>query len=183
MEILTKKNIINVYIFICFAVTLSLSIYSFSRYLKDEDSVSLMTTKFHSSNDAMYPSLSFCIGRPFLKSKFHIYEDNDINETSYRKFLEGNLWNEKMLLVNYDDVTVSLEGNILNAYMRPENSDRLTWSPDYYVSFRSSDRKCFTITTPMKEHLRIFNHGIYINNDIFPYGKRSKTRKFYIYFH
>ena len=55
--------------------------------------------------DAIYPSFSFCFVPPFLENAFEIYEDG-INITTYSKFLHGELWDERMLAVDYDNVSL-----------------------------------------------------------------------------
>ena len=99
----------------CFLATISLSIYSLYRYIKNEDTTSIKITTFLSTKEAIYPSLTLCILHPFLKQKFDVYEDKGINMTSYIDYLNGNEWNESFLTVDYDDVTVSLSENLIYA--------------------------------------------------------------------
>ena len=177
------KAISNTYVTACLLATFCLSIYSISRYFENEDIIAMKITRFHVSDDAIYPSFSFCIINPFLEMNFEIYSDHEINRTSYVNFLEGKLWKEKMMVVDYDNVTVSLSNNILAGYVKPYSSKSLSWNPEIYVSFRSSYRKCFTIISPEIGQKNLDYFGVYIKNDIFPNGKRTKGSNFYAYVH
>ena len=104
----------------------------------------------------------------------------------YINFLKGIFWDKRMLDVEYDNVTVSLKENLLYGYVFLQNETAMIWNPKHSVTFRSSKRKCFTIDAPdMNQQLNWF-FGIYINNDIFPIGRRpgrNDAGRFYTYLH
>ena len=118
MQIISFKTIDRLFFMICLFATISLSIYSLSRYLRNEDTTVLKVTKFFSSSESIYPSLTFCIVPPFLDKKFATFGNKEINTESYMKFLEGEFWDEKFADIDYDNVTVSLDGNILGANLK-----------------------------------------------------------------
>ena len=168
----------------CIAATLSLQILCVKHYFRDEDVSSVHFTKFDPSNAAIYPSISICILPPFLESKFDPYEEG-INQTSYLKFLQGDIWDERMLDVNYDNVTVSLVDNMFHSFYWTQEDDtwQHKWEPNVFVSFRSSKRKCFTIDAPIAQQDGFWIFGMYIRNDIFPEGIRSLKNKIFTYIH
>ena len=178
MAIINRKCLGFTFSMICFLATMGLSIYVMYRYSKDEDTTLVRVTKFHSSKDAIYPSFSFCIFPPFLEKKFEVYGDYSINMTSYTEFLDGKTWDERFLKVDYDNVTVSLSDNILEGYYVTHstiNYDEFVqknMETHHYVSFRSSQRKCFTIDAPFYENQLLYYVGVNINEGIFPDGKR-----------
>ena len=168
------SKINNLYNLVCVISTIALQIYCLSNYLKDEDVSAVLFTKYHSSQEAIYPSLSLCIRNPFIESKFDRYE-NDINMTSYIKFLQGNFWDDKMLKVEYDNVSVSLSDNLIRGYYYTHADEAPEWIPDHFVSFRSYQRKCFTINAPFVENKQIWILGVAISNKIYPEGQRRVT--------
>ena len=87
-------------------------------------------------------------------------------------YLNGNEWNESFLSVDYDDVTVSLSENLLNAVYWTLSDSYHEWDADYYVSFRSPFQKCFTINAPFPEKNLLRQFDVNINNSIFPTGAR-----------
>ena len=177
------KIIKNIYILICLFVTIGLSIYSIYRYIKNEDTTLVQITKFLSSKDAIYPSLSLCILPPFLEKNFEEYHNDEINISSYTRFLNGEIWDKQMLRVDYDDVSVSLTDTIINASYITYSSDNFIWDPVHYVSFRSSERKCFTINSPILNTDLLWYFEVTIKNEIFPDGVRSPENSLYVYLH
>ena len=171
----------------CILGTVSLQIYCLFRYFWDEDLSSVQYTPFHSHMDAIYPSFSFCFVPPFLENAFEIYEDG-INITTYSKFLHGELWDERMLAVDYDNVTVSMKGHLILSKIRFQNKSIIDWTSQtqFHVSFRSATRKCFTLNVPYMEHRLIWDIQLYMKNTMFPHGRRpdpSDNLDFYTYFH
>ena len=183
MQIRILSQIRYTYFACCLIATICLSIYSIFRYVSNEDTTTLKITKFLSSNDAIYPSFSFCILDLFLTEKFADYKDEQINLTSYKKFLKGEIWNARMLKVEYDNVTVSLSENLLWAKYKTHSDIFVNWDVEYFVSFRSPDIKCFTIKAPNLPEGLLLGSGIQIGNNIFPEGKRSVLHKISTNFH
>ena len=57
------------------------------------------------------------------------------------------------------------------------------WDADYYVSYRSPMRKCFTINSPFPKNDLLWSFYVSIKNSIFPDGKRSDANRIYTYIH
>ena len=184
MDILSWKKLEYVHFLFCVFATFGLSFYSFSRYLENGDLTVTKVSRFHNNRDAIYPSFSFCLIPPFQEEKFEIYSHHDLNVSSYQKFLQGELWDERMLDISYDNVTVSLSDNLLVAAYGTHDRNRFgnysLWEPSHYVSYRSSIRKCFTINAPFLDRVQIEWLTVYIKNDIFPEQQRY-PKKFLTY--
>lgn len=193
----------------CVLATVGLQIKCLYKYCLNEDVSRVIYKRFHSEKNAIYPSISFCIINPFLEKEVQKYGDG-INVTSYSYFLQGLLWDERMLKINYDSVTVSLTENLRyfdvvkhDTYMRNMSIYRLydstgflhdAWKPSFNVSFRGATRKCFTTDIPFMERTPIWYYEIRIQNSIFPHGKRPAYYDFdgsnpdtgggfFVYFH
>ena len=177
------KTINHIIFILCIFATICLSIYAISRYCENEDITLVQSSKYHTSKDRIYPSISLCIMPPFLEDKFHNYKDDTVNLTSYTQFLEGKIWNSRMLDIDYDDVTVSFAENLLNAYFVTQDNVKRDWTPVHYTSFRSSKRKCFTIDAPYIDNELLYYFSMDISNDIFANGGRSATNEIATYLH
>ena len=92
----------------CILATIGLQMQCIYNYFLNEDTSVVEYRTFLDPKDSLYPSMSFCIPDPFLESKFQNYGDG-INKSSFVKFLQGRFWDERMLGIDYDHVTVSLE--------------------------------------------------------------------------
>ena len=109
MKIERWKTIRLVTFLLCLCATIGLSVYSMSRYCKNEDVTLVQISQYHSSADKIYPTISICISPPFLIKEFESHKDNMINISSYKEFLRGNYWDDRMLDIDYDNFTVSFE--------------------------------------------------------------------------
>lgn len=183
MKVISLQQINYMHFLVCFLATIGLSIYSLLRYISNDDSTSIEIKRFLSSDDAIYPSFSFCIMSPFLDDKFEVYGDEEINKTTYVEFLKGEFWNDRMLKIHYDDVTVSLNGSLIESMYRDHSNNPFRFNPDHYVSFRSSERKCFTLTAPFPNKDLLWEFAYRIGNNIFPTGKRAQPNQIYTYLH
>ena len=168
---------------VCLSATVILSIYSINRYLINEDATLVKVTKFLSSRDAIYPSFSLCMLQPFLEKKFKLYRDAKINMTSYIDFLKGEVWDERFLKVDYDRVTASLSDNLIASGYLPNSIRDNEWKADHYVSFRASNRKCFTINAPFQNMGHLWWYWVKVKTDIFPHGERLSANKIKTYLH
>jgi len=171
----------------CLVATIALQIYCLFHYHSDQDVSMINYTKFHTSQDAIYPSFSFCIRNPIIPEKFDQYEES-INVSSYLKFLSGKFWDDNLLTVDYDNVTVSLSDNLIAGYYHTQSDSTDMWLPQYVVSFRSLVQKCFTIDAPIVDNKQLKVFEVVVSNKIFPKGQRSfiepgQRPSLYTYFH
>ena len=177
-------SIINYTVFfLCLITTIGLSIYSISRYCANEDLTMVNIVKYHSSEDRLYPSFTMCIYPPFLEKKFERFQREDINMSSYIKFLDGEIWDERMLAIDYDNVTISFSDNLLDSKYYTKNREDRDWNPVHHVSYRFPWVKCFTIDAPLIDNEVLTRLEMHISNDIFPNKKRSHVNKLFTYFH
>ena len=177
------KDFKCLYIIACLIVTIWLSAYSVSRYFKDEDSTVIELKSFQSSQDALYPSFSFCIMNPIIEKMFDLYGNEKVNMTSYIQFLNGEMWDDHFLEVEYDNVTISLSASMVQAEYMTHSDTYYDWTPEYSVSYRSSKRKCFTIDAPKPLKDPLLWTSIKLKNDIYPNEKRTSDHKMKTYLH
>ena len=181
----SKKSKLNIglkitagYFLTCVVATIVLQLNCICRYLKNENISEVKYAKYYSSEDAIYPSFSICILPPFIEKRFDEYGDG-INSESYSEFLKGNLWDERMLHVDYDNVTVSMSDNVLGASSIPFTNENgsIESEPDYFISFKSGNRKCFTVNLPILDQKQLFAFKLFVRNDILPRGRRCTGKE------
>ena len=121
MTLLSWTQFHCVFHFICLLVTLGLGISCLVKYFSNEDLSRVDYRRFHhNSLENVYPYFSWCIINPFLESKLKSYGE-DINVTSYSYFLQGLHWDDRMLYIDYDNVTVSLLENLNLIWLQLHN--------------------------------------------------------------
>ena len=205
MEVNHQKWLKYAYVIILVSATIALGIDCFNDYLKDEDVSLTEYKKFnHEDHENIYPSVTFCVEPPFIAKKLDdIFDDIDV--TKYKNFLGGKTWDERLLRVDYDNVTVSLDDsllgvrmNLINDYSRiysyghkspkfPDDKWITKFKPNFYVSLRLWNKKCFTFDIPYIDRHFMTSYEVYLRNNIFPSGLRpskpGKNGNFVTFFH
>ena len=102
------------YIFhvICALATIIFMFYCVYQYMLDEDISRIVFKNFNLNENSIYPAVTLCFANPLLNDKLAEY-GTGINATSYRSFLQGNLWDERMANIDFDDVSVNFEDHLL----------------------------------------------------------------------
>ena len=172
-------------------------------YVKNEDVIEISYRKFdQTKGDSQYPAMSLCFVDYYNQSRFEesYYDEKTINITSYSDFINGDIWDEKMLKVDYDAVTMDIRDFLISTCMVT------TMSRDCHeinkidtIIFPSplGVLKCFSF-----HHITGFDYGsdstsnnnitkslhldevmISINNSVFPNNMRPSSGRFLIMFH
>ena len=177
---------------LCVFATIGLQIQCIYKYSLDEDVSLVSYRRFHAEKDNIYPSLSFCIINPFLEDRLKAH-GKGINITSYSYYLQGLLWDERMLKIDYDNVTMSLFNNFVAVVVNLQNRTRIRgphlhgfssfishpgWKPHFHVSFRSAATKCFTVDIPFVQNEPLLALDIELQNSIFSKGVRPEFEVF-----
>ena len=102
-----QKTCMYCFAILCGLVTLSLCSYWCYQFSRNEDLTVVQYKEFKGTKEGIFPTASFCLGDNFvlLKEKLDQY---DVNETSYLSFLKGNLFDNKMLSINFSYVTIDI---------------------------------------------------------------------------
>ena len=139
------------------------------KYIQNHSTTSTEYRTYHQRAQDIYPSINFCF------SGLEIYDEEKMkqlygidNVTEYPMYLKGEKWNEKMMNVDYDEVTGHLQ-KIFNsvdvsfdmegyyqayqwvnqpdernkAYISPENANSSEKAFPFFISQRTSEAKCF----------------------------------------
>ena len=108
-----KENLFK-YVFhvFCGVATLGFTIFCVHQYALDEDVARIEFQEFNSEENKIYPTVTMCFPNPLLEHKLEEYGEG-INVTSYTSFLVGNLWDNRMALIDYDDVSIDIENYLL----------------------------------------------------------------------
>ena len=176
------------YHIICLCITILIVCFCFYKYSLDED-VSLIDFKtFNEDRLSLYHTTSLCFYNPFLAAELAKL-GNGINTTSYSKFLQGQLQDERMKMIDYDDVTLSLEDKLIAVSAKMENGTFL-WLYDRenqhlpflgadgramtHTSFRSGLKKCFSFEIPYIEGNLMWSIFITMKVHSFPGGVRDE---------
>ena len=189
MENQISKKIIQHFHNVCIFLTLALTFKCLEKFIRNDDVSRIGFVHFNDDEGKPYPSLTICFWNPFLNEVLKTY-GSGINTTTYSQFLLGELWDERMLNIDYDAVTVSLEDYMLEIGVQYGNFTIRTWSkqynnlnnikdvPNIHITNRDGGSKCYTFTLPYVHNVPVISFFARINKDIFPRGTRSSYPKF-----
>ena len=94
---------------LCCLTVLIVNIYE---YTLDEDISRIEFKEFNSDEDHIYPTITMCFTNPLLEEKLIKY-GKSINSKTYTDFINGDLWDENMARIEYDDVSIDIESYLL----------------------------------------------------------------------
>ena len=174
-----KRTLLRLYYVHCLLAASGLISWCLYKYTKDDD-VSLVNYKrYHSEENSIYPSLTLCFNNPFLNDKLQSIGEG-VNTTTYSKFLEGLYWDERLINIDYDNVTIDLDKYLDGVTVILANGSAYDNHGQilYYVGMRSSQMKCFSFESPLLLDVGIGYLVVTVKNSIFPYGFRPMHHDF-----
>ena len=176
----TERSVDSVFHILCVFAALSMVAYCTFEFIKNEDVAEISYQTFHGG----YPDLTLCFDSPFVEEKLRQY-GNDLNSSGYGLFLKGDYWDERMLEIDYDAVTLSLDDFLLQTCVRPSYTGAGTDCKNITKirSFHFRTHKCFSfhpdddIKTIMSIEIRIKSANVFRN------GIRSQRGDFLFHLH
>ena len=102
--------------FICTSATLGFICFCLHKYFQNDDVSQVTFQEFHAKEDNLYPSLSICVPSTFNEEKLNSYGEG-INITSYADFMNGEYWDDRMVKVDYGNVTANFSNYLLGVGM------------------------------------------------------------------
>ena len=158
-ERIHPSKYILLYDCLCVCAFIGTAIWCVYTFSLDNDTCLVDYKLYNENPDYGYPSISILIINPFLDEKLRTYGDG-INAVTYSKFLGGQHWDERMLDINYDDVTMDLKDYFIGYDMLSDNYsvisiDNFTNNPatSYgwqkpYKKFRAHRGQTFAVDPP-----------------------------------
>ena len=154
----------------CMIFTISLTAYCFYQYALNEDIAKVDYKEFHSTEEDIYPSISFCFDHPFDQFKIDKLT-NRLNASILSQLFAGekDLY-DNVVDLKYDEVTFDLNEHLIKVEIKPTwrekivyTNERLKDKPIFHVSKRNSMEKCFVLDVPYIESERIDYVEVSIN--------------------
>ena len=198
---ITEKRLYKVFYCICWSLALTMTLLATLKYIRNEDVIEISYRKFDTNKaDAQYPSMSLCFVDAYKQSSFNDNsndDENTINASSYSAFINGDIWDEKMLEIDYDEVTINLKEYLISTCMITTMSrtcqeihkiDTVIFPSPLGVL------KCFSFHHILGLNYNIDAHGMHdnvnldevmvsLNSSVFPNGSRPSSGRFLVMFH
>ena len=175
---MNTQGIVRGFHLVSLLIAIGSIVYFLIDYQRDKNMTLVDFKTFHETERDIYPSVSLCFYQDgFWNTRKLNYIYGIENLEHYRNFLKGEFWDESMLKVDYDDVTLSLEDYVERWGLWLDNG--LKTFPDYewldknlsqkhshipphknpfssvgmfqfFTSLRSNDGKCFSLNLSPK---------------------------------
>ena len=198
-------------LFVCTSATIGFISLCLIKYALNDDVSQVTFQEFHTNEESLYPSITICLSSILYKQKLKSY-GKGINISTYTDFMNGEYWDDRMLKVDYDRVTLNFSNYLMGIGMwTPDwkfrqgekyflydhrevvkgtstktngSIDKVdVWTPIFYDSYRGIDGKCFTIDIPYMPSQKVWTFGAVFNSAIFPGGIRPSYYRFGVKFH
>ena len=187
--------LIKIFRFLCLLTAISLCTYWFYKFQLNEGTSVVNFKKFSpESRVDNIPTISLCFDNPFLNDSLAEY---GTDQDDYLSFLEGKSFNEKMLKIDYNSVTLNITSYIKEYEILFKNGSSMKTGQammqqeiDIYTSnsfngfifgTHTGFYKCFSFEIPNMKDLMIFR--MLVSNKIFKDGLRPVRYKLRAYLH
>ena len=108
MYLCSFKTLKLVYNSFCIVSVVGLILWCIYLFSLDEDLARINIKKFNSDQDSLYTSVSFVFYSPYEYKKFEKYGDENITPVNYKLHLQGELWNDNISKIDYNDVAIDI---------------------------------------------------------------------------
>ena len=106
-----KSNLSYSFHLVCSLAALLFVCFCLYKYSLNKDLSQVTYKEFHKTNENIYPSLTLCFASIFYEGNLKEYGVQSINE--YANFMDGEYWNDRMIDVNYEKVTLNISDYVL----------------------------------------------------------------------
>ena len=188
-----KKIFSYIFAFLCVFATFLMCLYWGYKFSLDEDLSAITYRKFYERETDDYPTASFCLQDPFLRTRLDHY---GINNSLYLQYLKGDYMSEEMLKINYTHVTIDISDHIKGYRVYFRNGSIIRFDSGlnmkekqalFNTSFNGFNGiylifwKCFALNIPRVQDVMVFR--ILLSNSIFPNGYRPTYFGFKVVYH
>ena len=150
----------------CLIATTSMLIFGGCKYFQNESTSLVNYPKYHDAEKDTYPSFSLCFKGENIYKKDELNQKYGVDDVKkYVAFLKGLVWDDRMLKINYDDLTMDLKDHVTSIEVLSHTGIKLfSWKtikqgsgnssekeeePEntfpFYINYRNSETKCFSL--------------------------------------
>ena len=175
MKAIVSRICLNAFSASCVLATIGCMSYCIFQYALDEDVSKIDFVEYHLNERSIYPSMSVCINKQLtiLPEELNKY---GTSSSDYINFLVGNSWNDQMVKIDYNKVTINPQdyllgiGGLTNKFERHffhpfQNS---TWIPKFHevrIGFQEELYRCLSVDVPYLKDETIRTFSIFILQD------------------
>ena len=172
---------------VCWISTITLVSYWIYVYTLDEDLCIVDYRKYFEDKSDEFPVLSICLKNHISEEKLKL-QNPEITIQRYIDFLNGEIFDEELVKVNYKNVTIDVSNYVNGSWVKFKNkaidfsTKRQALRSTYaFVHQRGGLYQCYELQMPKEKDLQFI--GFYINSKALPLRNRSQFYEMHTYLH
>ena len=178
-----RKVMHNFFKLACLFSTIVVVIWCCFEFSKDEDVCEVLFKKFHEDEHSIYPDITFGLPNRVDETTLRTY-DNSYNEMNYRRFLNNRYWDQKMLDIDFENVSMRLKDHLIQTCLYDTLLDKMNGiCKEGLIIKRRDDFGYAYFTLHFPSDIPIYSASIKLKSSIFENGIRPATDEFYVFFH
>ena len=182
-----SRHLPSLFKLVCWIATIILVSYWIYVYTLDEDLCIVDYKKYFEGESDEFPVLSICLKNQISEEKLRA-QNPEITVQSYIDFLNGEVFDEDLAKINYEDVNIDVSSYVNGSLWEFKNM-AVAISTEWqalrasYAFFhqRGGLYQCYEQQTPKAKDLQWM--GFYINSNALPPRNRSQNYEMYTYLH
>ena len=111
----------------CFAALIMVFYWIFEFAITDEDFSVVDYKNFNQESEILIPEVSLCIENPFIEEKLQEI-DPTMTSSKYLEYLKGDIFDEQLNEIDYENVTVNLSNFLLHSTVTWNNGSILMYT-------------------------------------------------------
>jgi len=172
--------VLSLFRFVCMILTVSFVTYNIILYSEDEDLTEVSFKMYNQDEESIYPGITICIDKPFEFNKLEKFGMGS-NKTTYKHFLQGRLWDDRLLKINFDSVVMDIKDYLIEACIKTKfNGKCLNFDPQISTFFEPSKRQCYAFGNAPGSNIVYVETKM--NVSLFPNQIRPEMWKFIVRF-
>ena len=172
------KPLESVFHGMCLAATVVMVSWCAYEYSKDDDFCEIAFKDLNEDDQAVYPSVSVCLGNPFLENEIKLQAPNFTSE-DYENVLKGSQfgmakpWPLELLSLDYENVTKQISKHWVSTTLLTDNGPLLVKNiTSLVISGGLFHVKCFSFNMPFYADTTFGRVDIMIRQSFFNSGAR-----------
>ena len=166
MAVLKWRILHFIYKCCCVMVAVGLSVYLGRDFYEDNDLSEVQMKHFHQDEQSIYPDFTICFPNRYYETKLSKY-GKGINASTYASFLDGDLWDYRMVHISYDDVSMKLSDILLEVCARSAFDENCQSTGVYTSMPIGGSSICFTFQTSQLRLNSFSSFGLKIKSSVF----------------
>ena len=159
------------YKLICIIFTLCITAFTFFEFYNSSDQSQVQIKEIDQGNQNEFPDVTICFPNHYSDARLRKY-GKGINSSTYAKFLDGDLWDDRMASIPFEEVSMKLRDILLQVCVRSAFEEDCQSTGVYTTMPLGGSSICFTFQMPSIRLSAFGSFSLKVKNSVFKDGIR-----------